>query len=1009
MAKLLQCIAGLLVAIVIGMPAPASAQRDPATAFDAKITELYRAGKFSEAMPLAQRALAMREKALGPDSQSVGTTLNIISYLYRSQGLYNEAMAPAQRALAIREKGLGPDNPSIAESVAVLGLLYEIQSRYSDAEPLYKRALAIYEKALGPDHAYVAQAVSNLGHLYFIEGHFADAEPLYQRALAIYEKTLPDDPQLAEALSHLAELYRSRERYADAEPLLQRALAIYEKARGPDHPYVAEALNDLANLYRGEDRYADAEQLYQRALAIRQKTYGPDHPDVAGSLNSLGNLYRDQHRYADAEASFKRSVAIFEKVFGPDHPEVAIPAYNLANVYRDQRRFADAEPLFKRSLAIYEKAFGPDSPAVANALNDLANVYEDQKRFTDAEPLYQRALAIREKALGPDHPDVAQSLNNLANLYEDETRFADALPLAERVIASGRAKPGVALPLLFGASRANVMSADKALDDSLNVVQHATQTSAASAISKLAIRLAAGSDRLSQLVRQDQDLAAESETLEKSIISAVSKAPAQRDPAVEQRTKARIAAIADQREALKKVFGSEFPDYSALSNPAPMTAKEIQALLADDEALVLFAAAVDEVSYVFALTRTGSDWKSIPLGGDALAEKVATFRHGLDVDMVADQDYFDANKIKRELFDLGFANELYATLIGPVEPLIKNKKHLIVVPFGPLTALPFHLLVTEKPAVAKPTVDVKVTAENMASYRDAAWLTKSQAVSVMPSLASLKALRLFGRKEQGSKPIIGFGNPVFSPGAAAATDQRGARKTAARGIATRSLATRSFTDFWQGVGVDRRLLGQALPQLPDTADELKAVAQELGAPLADIHLGRDASESTVKRAPLADYRIVYFATHGLVAGDIKGLAEPSLALTIPPQPSDVDDGLLTASEVAQLKLNADWVVLSACNTIAGDKPGAEALSGLARAFFYAGARALLVSHWAVASDAATRVTIATFDVLKADPKLGRAEAMRRAMLAYLNDPAQPRNAYPAIWGPFSIVGEGAAR
>ena len=164
----------------------------------------------------------------------------------------------------------------------------------------------------------------------------------------------------------------------------------------------------------------------------------------------------------------------------------------------------------------------------------------------------------------------------------------------------------------------------------------------------------------------------------------------------------------------------------------------------------------------------------------------------------------------------------------------------------------------------------------------------------------------------------------------------------------RSLATRSFTDFWQGAGVDRSRLGQALPQLPDTADELKAVALELGAPSADIHLGRDASETTVKRAPLADYRIVYFATHGLVAGDIKGLAEPSLALTIPPQPSDLDDGLLTASEVAQLKLNADWVVLSACNTIAGDKPGAEALSGLARAFFYAGARALLVSHWAVA-------------------------------------------------------------
>ena len=211
------------------------------------------------------------------------------------------------------------------------------------------------------------------------------------------------------------------------------------------------------------------------------------------------------------------------------------------------------------------------------------------------------------------------------------------------------------------------------------------------------------------------------------------------------------------------------------------------------------------------------------------------------------------------------------------------------------------------------------------------------------------------------------------------------------------------------IGVDRDRLAAALPQLPDTADELNAVAKDLGADVSDIHLGSEASETSVKRASLADYRIVYFATHGLVAGDVKGVAEPSLALSIPAHPSDLDDGLLTASEVAQLKLNADWVVLSACNTIAGEKPGAEALSGLARAFFYAGARALLVSHWAVASDAATRLTTSTFDALRSDSSLGRAEALRRAMLAYLADTSQPHNAYPAFWGPFSIVGEGSAR
>ena len=316
------------------------------------------------------------------------------------------------------------------------------------------------------------------------------------------------------------------------------------------------------------------------------------------------------------------------------------------------------------------------------------------------------------------------------------------------------------------------------------------------------------------------------------------------------------------------------------------------------------------------------------------------------------------------------AHELYGTLIGPVEALIKDKRHLIVVPSGALTALPFHLLVTEKPAVAVPQVK---TPRDLAAYRDAAWLLKRHAVSVLPSVASLKALRVFARKEQGAKPLIGFGDPVFN--------RRGGEPSRARTAAQRA---------WRHALLHRVLerrrrrphhARQALQRLPETAAELQAVAQNLGAPASSIHLRQAASETTVKRSALADYRVVYFATHGLVAGEVKGLAEPSLALTLPKQPSETDDGLLTASEVAQLKLNADWVVLSACNTIAGDKPGAEALSGLARAFFYAGARALLVSHWAVESNAATRLTTSTFDVMKSDPSpLGRAEALRRAML-----------------------------
>jgi CHAT domain-containing protein/Tfp pilus assembly protein PilF len=819
-------------------------------------------------------------------------------------------------------------------------------------------------------------------------GKYAEAIPLAQAMVANLEKG-PANRDLGGALNNLAQLYGSVGRDADAEPLCKRSLAILEKAVGLDSVEIAPELSNLAALYERQLRYAEAEPLFKRALSIREKARGLNHPEVGQSLNNLATLYEKEDRHVESEPLFKRALAVYEKAAGPENPAVATLLNNLGQVYKSEGRDADAEPLIKRSLSIREKVLGRDHPDVARSLNNLADLYQREKRFGDAEPLFKRALSIREQALGSDHPDTAASVNNLASLYQEQGRIGDAMPLAEKMIASGRAQARVALPVLFDAGRQQLMPAEKALDEALDVVQHGAQSLAASAVNKLAVRLAAQSDRLAELVRRDQDLASEAELLDKAIIAAVSRQGTKRDAAVEQRGRERLAAIAAERAALQKTFASEFPDYAALLNPLPITTKQVQALLSDDEAMLLFALGEKE-SYVFALTRQGFDWKRIQLGAEALSQQVAAFRRGLDVGKASDATG------KSGLFDLALANDLYATLLGPVEALVKDKRSLLVVPSAALTALPFHLLVTEKPASAIP--------ETIDGYRDAAWLLKRHAVSVLPSVSSLKALRGFARRDQAVKPMIGFGDPLFNPAQDGGADKRAAIKSAAR-----SVTSVAYTDFWQGAGVDRARLAQALPQLPDTADELNAVARDLGAAASDIHLGRDASETTVKQALLADYRIVYFATHGLVAGDVKGLAEPSLALSLPKQPSELDDGLLTASEVAQLKLNADWVVLSACNTIAGDKPGAEALSGLARSFFYAGARALLVTHWAVNSEAATRLTTSTFAALKSDPRIGRAEALRQAMLGYLKDASQPNNAYPALWGAFALIGEGAAR
>jgi len=221
--------------------------------------------------------------------------------------------------------------------------------------------------------------------------------------------------------------------------------------------------------------------------------------------------------------------------------------------------------------------------------------------------------------------------------------------------------------------------------------------------------------------------------------------------------------------------------------------------------------------------------------------------------------------------------------------------------------------------------------------------------------------------------------------------------------------------FFRGGFADVELIRSQVP-LPETAAELCTVARSLGAQDGAVHLGDKASETTIKalsaNGSLSQARVVHFATHGLIASEtsivIGSKAEPALVFTPPSTPSEQDDGLLTASEVAQLKLDADWVVLSACNTAAGgsEEANAQALSGLARAFFYAGARALLVSHWAVESEATVSLITRTFDQLKADAQAGRSEALRRSMLALIASGG--RNAHPAAWAPFVLVGEGGA-
>ena len=821
-------------------------------------------------------------------------------------------------------------------------------------------------------------------------------------------------------------------KYAEAEPVFRAALRATEEMS--KSPYSREyagvvgelILSDLARNLTRQGRLVEAEIEARKALTSSLQRLGRYSSETAHTLKRLASVLGAQGRYQESGQLARAVLDIIERTgAAEDSTYIAVAHLQLATNFVSQGMWAEALGEFdalKKGLATdpasYERFFAGNA--------NLALALAGAGRAAEAKPVAEAALQRSLKRVGEKHSQTAAARGvlalSLAELNEREAAlnaFSKAVPILlsrsrqsdDEASTQGANEQRLSVILesyigVLAAVRGTDLETKAGINaaaEAFRIADVARSRSVQRALAASSARAAAREPALADLVRREQDTQKQVAALF-GLLAEVQSAPTdQQDPKAVLALRTRIDQLRDARAALAQEIEAKFPEYAELINPKPVTIEDARATLAPGEALISTYVGRDR-SYVWAVPKQGSvAFAAMDMGREDLADQVALLRGALEPAAVTLGDI--------PAFDLAAAHELYAKLLAPVKAGWGEAKSLLIVAHGPLGYLPMSILPTE-------TVALGAEREPLfANYRDVPWLARTHAVTMLPSVASLKTLRGLPPGDAKRLAFAGFGDPWFSAEQAAAAAKPKAKPVqvaalTSRGIKTRGLSLRAAP---KTTGMDSAELAR-LPRLPDTADEVKSIAVALKANLTDsVFLGRDANEGQIKSLDLSGYKVLAFATHGLVPGDLNGLTQPALALSSPKVSGGTDDGLLTMGEILGLKLNADWVVLSACNTGSGQGAGAEAVSGLGRAFFYAGTRALLVSNWPVETTSAKALTTDLFKRQADDPALTRAQALRQAMVGLIDDQAFVDEAsgktvfsyaHPIFWAPFSLVGDG---
>ena len=899
-----------------------------------------------------------------------------------------------------------------------------------------------------------------LGRLEKIHGNYNRSLAFFDRAYAI-TKNARFFAELVEACRVMGDVERAKKVHREA---MNRHG--FQTNPSPITRIFLHRMN--ATIFECDGKWKEAEGELRQNLEITASnpypTPGGNHSTRISHRLRLGRLLILQDRFMEAELEMREALMESLQYYGKGSTITWTAIANLVSVLVIQGRTADAEKLARTTLDLVLSAEQKRPSFSFRARMSLAGVlatkgeYQEAVEQVDLTPNRQGignmlrsqewnparmnvmlALVMGGRAeealvwvdgtigsfsgrLGENHPLTAEmiSIRGVAEFMMGKKRDAlrtlsKSLPmLVESVSGQERNYPAIQrmkvvletylalLSEVYGTGTEKELGLDVAAE-AFRIADLARSRSVQTALAASSARAAVTDPDLAALIRQVQDAEAKTASLQESLVDMVSAPPGEQLPALIGDLRARLENLTKAKAVLVEEITRRFPKYSAFVSPQPPSIEGIRSSLRETEALLSIYAAQDRI-YLWAMKRDGKVAFNVSLmSRKELSEQVKRLRESLDPKPRTLGDI--------PPFDVALAHELYKKVLKPVESGWRGAKALVVVAGDPLGQIPLSLLVTE-PCSISPDEDTLF--EN---YRKVPWLMRMASITHLPSTSSFLNLRNLPGGDRGRKPFAGFGDPIFNPGQMAALGggkEGPPQSVAARGrpVRVRGIRTTEDTDL------DRNKQGSlglsSLNRLPDTAEEIKGICGSLGADAGrDIFLGKEASESQVKSMDLSNFRVIAFATHALIPGDLDGLDQPALALSSPAVTGGREDGLLTMGEVLKLKLNADWVVLSACNTGAAEGEGAEAVSGLGRSFFYAGTRAILVSLWPVESSSARLLTTGLFRHQQ-ESGMSRSQALRSSIQVLMDEQSLKDGetggivasyAHPFFWAPFIMVGE----